>query len=63
MASRGSPYTPTQRRRSRRRGSKNQTKVWAILNALRNHGVNLHIDDEGPQAARLKQSSVHQFVP
>ena len=30
-----------------KKGFKNQTKVWAILNALRDHGVNLHIDDDG----------------
>ena len=30
-----------------KKGFKNQTKVWAILNALRSHGVNLHIDDDG----------------
>lgn len=33
-----------------KKGFKNRTKVWAILNALRSHGVNLHLDryDHGP---------------
>jgi len=30
-----------------KKGFKDQTKVGAILNALRSHGVNLHIDDDG----------------
>ena len=30
-----------------KKGFKNRTKVWAILNALRSHGVNLHVDDDG----------------
>uniref|UniRef100_J3MZW1 Uncharacterized protein n=1 Tax=Oryza brachyantha TaxID=4533 RepID=J3MZW1_ORYBR len=30
-----------------KKGFKNRTKVWAILNALRDHGVNLHLDDDG----------------
>ncbi|KAF8759343.1 hypothetical protein HU200_010384 [Digitaria exilis] len=30
-----------------KKGFKNQTKVWAILNALRSHGVNLHVDNDG----------------
>ncbi|XP_008800547.1 50S ribosomal protein L18 [Phoenix dactylifera] len=29
-----------------KKGFKNRTKVWAILNALRSHGVNLHIDQD-----------------
>ncbi|XP_068646404.1 uncharacterized protein [Aristolochia californica] len=32
-----------------KKGFKNQTKVWAIVNALRNHNVNLIIDDSDPQ--------------
>ncbi|XP_026660383.1 50S ribosomal protein L18-like [Phoenix dactylifera] len=33
-----------------KKGFKNRTKVWAIFNALRSHGVNLHLDqdDHGP---------------
>ncbi|KAG6467865.1 uncharacterized protein LOC122035183 [Zingiber officinale] len=34
-----------------KKGFKNQTKVWAILNALRSHGVNLIIHDN-PNGAR-----------
>jgi ribosomal protein L18 len=30
-----------------KKGFKNRTKVWAILNALRTHGVNLRIHDDG----------------
>ncbi|KAF0910664.1 hypothetical protein E2562_004658 [Oryza meyeriana var. granulata] len=30
-----------------KKGFKNRTKVWAILNALRDHGVNLRLDDDG----------------
>uniref|UniRef100_A0A0D3H9R4 Uncharacterized protein n=2 Tax=Oryza TaxID=4527 RepID=A0A0D3H9R4_9ORYZ len=30
-----------------KKGFKNRTKVWAILNALREHGVNLRLDDDG----------------
>ncbi|KAL6844624.1 hypothetical protein ACP4OV_025283 [Aristida adscensionis] len=30
-----------------KKGFKNRTKVWAVLNALRDHGVNLRIDDDG----------------
>ncbi|KQJ91362.1 uncharacterized protein LOC100826705 [Brachypodium distachyon] len=30
-----------------KKGFKNRTKVWAILNALRTHGVNLRLDDDG----------------
>uniref|UniRef100_A0A0D9XGE3 Uncharacterized protein n=1 Tax=Leersia perrieri TaxID=77586 RepID=A0A0D9XGE3_9ORYZ len=30
-----------------KKGFKNRTKVWAIFNALRDHGVNLHLDDNG----------------
>ena len=30
-----------------KKGFKNRTKVWAIINALRDHGVNLRIDDDG----------------
>lgn len=29
-----------------KKGFRNRTKVWALLNALRSHGVNLRIDDE-----------------
>lgn len=29
-----------------KKGFKNQTKVWAILNALRSNGVNLLLDDD-----------------
>lgn len=29
-----------------KKGFKNQTKVWAIVNALKNHGVKLVLDDE-----------------
>ncbi|KAJ0966595.1 hypothetical protein J5N97_023512 [Dioscorea zingiberensis] len=30
-----------------KKGFKNRTKVWAILNALRSNGVNLLLDDDG----------------
>uniref|UniRef100_A0A0E0LZN8 BED-type domain-containing protein n=1 Tax=Oryza punctata TaxID=4537 RepID=A0A0E0LZN8_ORYPU len=30
-----------------KKGFKNRTKVWAILKALRDHGVNLRLDDDG----------------
>ena len=30
-----------------KKGFKNRTKVWAILNALRDRGVNLRVDDDG----------------
>ncbi|XP_072968356.1 uncharacterized protein [Typha angustifolia] len=30
-----------------KKGFKNRTKVWAILNALRSHGVNLQIEHDG----------------
>ncbi|XP_019465206.1 PREDICTED: uncharacterized protein LOC109363407 [Lupinus angustifolius] len=29
-----------------KKGFKNQTKVWAIVNALKNHGVKLVLDDQ-----------------
>ncbi|RCV12824.1 hypothetical protein SETIT_2G298900v2 [Setaria italica] len=45
-----------------KKGFKNQTKVWAILNALRNHGVNLHIDDDGDHRSQW-QISVGSTFP
>ncbi|KAG8050358.1 hypothetical protein GUJ93_ZPchr0009g2178 [Zizania palustris] len=36
-----------------KKGFKNRTKVWAILNALRDHGVNLCLDDDGDHRSHV----------
>ncbi|KAK1260642.1 hypothetical protein QJS04_geneDACA002128 [Acorus gramineus] len=36
-----------------RKGFKNRTKVWAIVNALRSHGVPLVVDDDDDPADAL----------
>ncbi|CAI9104991.1 OLC1v1003806C1 [Oldenlandia corymbosa var. corymbosa] len=35
-----------------KKGFKNQTKVWAIVNALKNNGVKLVLDDDDNQDSR-----------
>ncbi|KAG0453770.1 hypothetical protein HPP92_025074 [Vanilla planifolia] len=35
-----------------KKGFKNRTKVWAIINALRGHGVNLVLDDDDDDSPR-----------
>jgi hypothetical protein len=43
----GEPIHADAAKEVEKKGFKNRTKVWAILNALRDHGVNLRVDDDG----------------
>ncbi|KAK1632897.1 hypothetical protein QYE76_007212 [Lolium multiflorum] len=43
----GEPIHAAAAKEVQKKGFKNRTKVWAILNALRDHGVNLRVDDDG----------------
>ncbi|KAK8941390.1 hypothetical protein KSP39_PZI010445 [Platanthera zijinensis] len=43
----GEPIHADASKEVEKKGFKNRTKVWSILNAIRSHGVNLVIDDDG----------------